>query len=80
MNDSTGENLKDNGDNDDAEDEVLQDLTREFECHEERGSSIHKKLEKILQELLWGVFKKEKLNKVVMDTLPTKNLENLEKF
>ena len=34
MNDSTGENLKDNGDNDDAEDEVLQDLTREFECHE----------------------------------------------
>ena len=40
---------------------------------------IHKKLEKILQDLLWGVFKKEKLGNVVMDTLPPKNLENLKK-
>ena len=27
MNDSTGEDLKENGDNDDAEDELLQDLS-----------------------------------------------------
>ena len=80
MNDSTGADLKENGDNDDAEDELLQDLTRKFECQEERGSSIHKKLEKILQDLLWGFFKKEKRKKVVMGTLPTKNLENLEKL
>ena len=40
---------------------------------------IKKKTEKKLQDLLWGVFKKEKLEKVVMDTLFPKNLENLEK-
>ena len=74
--DSTGENFKENGE---EEDELLQNLTQEFECQEERGPPIHKKLEKILQDLLWGVFKKEKLEKVVMDTLPLKNLENLEK-
>ena len=34
--DSTVENLKENEDNDD-EDELLQDLTQEFECQEERG-------------------------------------------
>ena len=70
--DSTRENLKENGDNDEEEDELLQDLTQEFECQEERGPPIHKKLEKILQDLLWSVFKKIKLEKVVMDTLPTK--------
>ena len=32
--DSTGETLKENGDNDDEEDELLQDLTQEFECQE----------------------------------------------
>ena len=32
--DSTGENLKENEDNDDEEDELLQDLTQEFECQE----------------------------------------------
>ena len=74
--DSTGENPKENGDNDEEEDELLQVLTQEFESQKERGPPIHKKLEKILQDLLWGVFKKEKLEKVVMDTLPaTKNLE-----
>ena len=45
--DSTGENLKENEDNDDEEDELLQDLTQEFECQEDRGPRIHKKLEKI---------------------------------
>ena len=50
--DSTGENLKENEDNDDEEDELLQDLTQEFECQEERGPRIHKKLEKIWQDLL----------------------------
>ena len=43
------------------------------------GTPIYKKLEKILQDLLWGLFKKEKLEKVVMDTLPRENLENLER-
>ena len=43
------------------------------------GTPIHKKLEKILQDLLWGLFKKEKLEKVVMDTLLPENLENLER-
>ena len=32
--DSTGETLKENGDNNDEEDELLQDLTQEFECQE----------------------------------------------
>ena len=36
---------------------------------------IHKKLEKILQDLLWGVFRKEKVEKVVMDTLSPQNLK-----
>ena len=77
--DSTGENLKGNGDNDEEEDNLLQDLTQEFECQEQRGAPIHKKLEKNLQGIMWGVFKKEKLEKVVLDTLPHKSLENLEK-
>ena len=78
--DSTGENLFKNVDNDDEDDKFLQDLTQEFECQEERGPPIHKKLEKNLQDLMWGVFKKEKLEKIVMDTLPAKKkLENLEK-
>ena len=42
--DSTGKNPKENGDNDEEED----DLTQEFECQEERGHLIHKKLEKSL--------------------------------
>ena len=54
-------------------------MTQEFECQEERGSPIHKNLEKNLQDLLWGVFKKEKLGKVVMNTLFLQNLQNLEK-
>ena len=70
--DSTGENPERNEDND-VGDELLQDLTQEFECQEERESPIHKKLEQIFQDLLWGVFKKEKLEIVVMDTLPPKN-------
>ena len=70
--DSTGENPERNEDNDE-EDELLQDLTQEFECQKERESPIHKKLEQIFQDLLWGVFKKEKLEIVVMDTLPPKN-------
>ena len=77
--DSTGENLKENEDNDDEEYKLFQDLTQEFECQEETGSLIHKKIENILQDILWGVFKKEKLEKVVMDVLPKKNLENLER-
>ena len=35
--DSTGENLFKNVDNDDEDDKLLQDLTQEFECQEERG-------------------------------------------
>ena len=56
--DSTGENRKENADNDLEEDELLQDLTQEFECQKERGLPIHKKLEKNLEGLLRGVFKK----------------------
>ena len=69
---STGENLLKNVDNDDEDDKLLQDLTQEFECQEERGPPIYKKLEKNLQGLMWGVFKKEKLEKIVMDILPAK--------
>ena len=35
--DSTGENSKGNGDNNEEESELLQDLMQEFECQEERG-------------------------------------------
>ena len=76
--DSKGENPKENGDNDEEE-ELLQDLTQEFECQEERGPPIKKKLEKILRDLLWSVFKKEKLEKVVMDTLPPKKFSKIRK-
>ena len=68
--DSTGKNIKENEDNDDEEDELLQNLTQELECQEEKGPPIHKKLENILQDLLWGAVKKEKLEKIVKDTIP----------
>ena len=45
--DSTGENPKGNRDNDEK-DELLQNLTQEFECQKGRRPSIHKKLEQIL--------------------------------
>ena len=77
--DSTGEDLKQNADNDEEEDELFQDLTHEIECQEERGPPIHKNLEQILQDLLRGALKKEKLGKVVMETLSPPKLENLEK-
>ena len=44
--DSTGENPERNEDND-VGDELLQNLTQEFEYQEERESPIHKKLEQI---------------------------------
>ena len=73
--DPTGENPKKNWDNGEEEDELFQDLTQEFDCKEERDPLIHKKLEKILQDLLRGVFRKEKVEKVVMDTLSPQNLK-----
>ena len=70
---STSENLKENGEIDKEEDELLQNLAQECECQEERGPPpTNKKLEKILQDLLWDVFKKHFFEKVVMDTLPPK--------
>ena len=67
--DSTGEIPNGNGDNDEEEDELLRNMTQEFECQEERGPHIHKKLENFTGPPV-RVFKKEKLEKVVMDTLP----------
>ena len=46
--DSTVKNPRENGDNAEEEDELLQDLPQKFECQEERGPLIHKKLEKSL--------------------------------
>ena len=40
--DSTDENVFKKWDNDEEEDELLQDLTQEFECQEERGSPFIK--------------------------------------
>ena len=77
--DSTGENFKGNGDNDLEQDELLQDLIQEFECQEERGPPIHKKLKKNLKDLLWRVLKKEKLEKVVMDKLLPKKFRKFRK-
>ena len=57
---STGENLNENGDSDDDEDELLQDLTQEFECQEERGPPIRKKLEKNFTGPPVGCFQERK--------------------
>ena len=43
------------------DDELLRDMTQEFQCEEERGPPIHDKLQKILQDLIWGVFKKREI-------------------
>ena len=43
------------------------------------GNPTHKELEKHLQDLLWGIFKKAKLKKKIIDTLTQENLQNLEK-
>ena len=61
--DSTGKNPKDNGENneEDEEDDLLWDLTQEYE---RRGDPpFIKKLEKNLQYLLRGVFKKKKMKR-----------------
>ena len=61
--DSTGEIPNRNGDNDEEEDELLRNMTQEFECQEERGPHIHKKLEKILQGLLCVFSRKKNLKR-----------------
>ena len=62
----------------DDNDELLRDITQEIEFEEEKGPPIHQKLYKIMQDLIWGIFKKEKLEIVIEKNLPPKNLENLE--
>ena len=72
--DSTGKNPKDNGENNE-EDDLLWDLTQEYE---RRGDPpFIKKLEKNLQYLLRGVFKKKKNEKVVMDKTKFPTKQNL---
>ena len=57
--DSRVEDLKRNGDNDEGENELMQDLTQEFECQEERGPPIHKK-QKTNYRTSCGVFSRKK--------------------
>ena len=47
---------------------------RIWESGREGPPPFHKKLGKIFQALLWGVFKKEKLEKLEMDTVQMNNL------
>ena len=61
-------------DENDDDDELMRDITQEFEFEGE-GPPIHPKLHKILQGLIWGIFKKEKIESVIEENLPPKNLE-----
>ena len=56
----------------------MRDITQEFEFEEEKGPPVHLKLHKIMQDLIWGIFKKDKLESVIEKNLPPKHLENLD--
>ena len=56
----------------------MRDITQEFEFEEEKGPPVHLKLHKIMQDLIWGIFKKDKLESVIEKNLPPKHSENLD--
>ena len=58
--DSTCKNTQGNKDNDEEEDELLHDLTQEFEFREESGPPIHKKTRKSFTGLPVGYFQERK--------------------
>ena len=62
-----------------AETEYLEDLTQEYKKTEKRGPPMScGKLQKVTQDLVWGIYKSEKFEQVMGDIHPPENIENLE--
>ena len=59
-------------------DEILADICQEYKTGDEKGPPINEKLCKILQDLIWGVYKKEKLDQILKENIPPSNLKNLD--
>ena len=44
----------------------------------QKGPPIDQQLANVFQDLAWGIFKQEKRDQVVSDTIPPENLESLD--
>ena len=56
----------------------MEDLTLEYENTEKWEPQINSKLLKVIQDLIWGIYCKEKFKKVLGETNPPKNVAGLE--
>jgi len=59
-------------------DELLTDISQEYQLTEMKGPPINEKLAKIFQDLSWGIHKKEKVEQVQKESLSPSNMENLD--
>ena len=57
----------------------MEDLTLEYEKTKKRERQINSKLLKVIQDLIWGVYCKEKIKKVLEETNPPKNVAGLKR-
>ena len=53
-------------------------LTREHEKVGEFSTAVDKETKTFIQDLLWGIFKKKKLESVIDSTHPPENLKGLD--
>ena len=75
QNDSTVSQADDSS----AETEYLENLTQEYERTEKRGPRISsEKLQKVTQDLIWGIYRTEKFEQVMEENFPPENIEGLE--
>ena len=62
-----------------AETEYLENLTEEYERTEKRGSPIFsEKLQKLTQDLIWGIYRTEKFEQVMEENFSPESIEGLE--
>ena len=62
-----------------AETEYLVNLTQEYERTEKRVPPISsEKLQKVTQDLIWGIYRTEKFEQVMEEIFPPENIEGLE--
>ena len=59
--------------------EYLENLTQEYERTEKRRSPVSsEKLQKVIQDLIWGIYRTEKFEQLMEENFPRENIEGLE--